>query len=118
MNKMNNYTLQKFKNIFDNHGHYSFNYRITKKTNDLWATNPDISIEYYNIIVEIKDKNEDYIFFTDENVFDLNNGENMICTMCVDILIGDYNIPPEEFSITSINMEKLENEFMKSLQIL
>jgi len=111
MNKY--YTLQNFKQIFDNNGNYSFSYKVEKKYNNIWSSDDS---EYFNIIVEIKDKNNDYIFYTDDNVFDLKIGEHMICNMCLDILIGDYNIHPENFNF-NINIEQLEHQFLNSVHI-
>jgi len=115
-NTMNEkYTLKNFKRIFDNHGDYSFTYEIIKKQDFNWIHNS--YLEYFNIIVEIKDKNDDYIFYEDENVFDLKNGQNIICNMCLDILIGDYDINPEEFNSKLVNMDTFENQFVNHLQI-
>lgn len=109
------YTLQNFKQIFDNYEEYSFIYEINQKIDSNWKN--DLPIKYYNIIVEIKDKNNDYIFYTDDTVFDLKIGENIICKMCLDILIGDYNINLQEINYKLINMDTFENQFLNSLQI-
>jgi hypothetical protein len=69
------YSFNYLKELFENYG-YNFQYEIISKRNKCWAT--QTHLDYLNIIVEIKDKFGNHIFFTDENVFTLKNGEKMI----------------------------------------
>ena len=70
------YSFNCLKELFGNYG-YDFQYEIIPKRNECWATRTHL--DYLNIIVDIRDKYGNHIFFTDENVFTLKTGEKMIC---------------------------------------
>jgi len=109
------YSFNDLKKLFESYG-YFFYYEIIPKSNTCWAT--QTRLDYFNIIVEIKDKCENLVFFTDENVFTIKNGEEMICKKCINICIGDYNIFGKDFSFECSEINELENDLQRQLQIM
>ena len=87
------YSFNCLKELFGNYG-YDFQYEVIPKRNECWATRTHL--DYLNIIVDIRDKYGNHIFFTDENVFTLKTGEKMICEKVMNICVGNYDIFGED----------------------
>ena len=109
------YSFNCLKELFGNYG-YDFQYEIIPKRNECMAT--QTYLYYLNIIVEITDKFGNHIFFTDENVFSLKDGEKMVCEKIMNICIGDYDIFGEKFKFRNIGITELENNLETQLKIL
>ena len=109
------YSFNYLNELFENYG-YNFQYQIISKRNECWAT--QTHLDYLNVIVEIKDKFGNHIFFTDENVFTLNNGEKMICQKIMDICVGDYDIFGEDFNSKNMEVNELEKSLETQLKIM
>lgn len=99
------YSFHYLKELFENYG-YDFQYKIINKRNECWATRT--YLDYFNIIIEIKDTFGNHIFFTDENVFTLQTGEKMICKKIMDICVKNNSIFGQNFNYTNITMNELE----------
>jgi hypothetical protein len=109
------YSFNYLKDLFENYG-YNFQYEIIGKRNECWTNQTHLN--YLNIIVEIKDKYGNHIFFTDENVFTLKTGERMICEKIMNICVGDYDIFGEQFNFKNISVTDLENSLETQLKIM
>ena len=109
------YSFNCLKGLFENYG-YDLEYEIISKRNECWAN--QTHLDYLNIIVEIKDKYGNHIFFTDENVFTLKTGEKMICEKIMNICVGDYDIFGEKFNFENMGVTKLENSLETQLKIM
>lgn len=109
------YSFKYLKELFENYG-YNFQCEIISKRNDCWTTQK--SLNYFNIIVEIKDKYDNNIFFTDENVFTIKTGEKMVCEKIINICVGDYDIFGEQFNFRNTSVTELENCLETQLKII
>tara|TARA_B100001175_G_scaffold54796_2_gene43827 strand:- start:10312 stop:10647 length:336 start_codon:yes stop_codon:yes gene_type:complete len=109
------YSFNCLKGLFENYG-YDLEYEIISKRNECMAN--QTRLDYLNIIVEIKDKYGNHIFFTDENVFTLKTGEKMICEKIMNICVGDYDIFGEKFNFENMGVTKLENSLETQLKIM
>ena len=109
------YSFNCLKGLFENYG-YDLEYEIISKRNECWAN--QTHLDYLNIIVEIKDKYGNHIFFTDENVFTLKTGEKMICEKIMNICVGDYDIFGEKFNFENMGVTKLEKSLETQLKIM
>ena len=65
-----------------------------------------------------KDKYGNPIFFTDENVFSLKEGEKMVCKKIMNICVGDYDIFGEKFNFENMGVTKLEKSLETQLKIM
>jgi len=109
------YSFNCLKELFENYG-YDLEYEIISKRNECMAN--QTHLDYLNIIVEIKDKYGNHIFFTDENVFTLKTGEKMICEKIMNICVGDYDIFGEKFNFENMGVTELENNLETQLKIV
>uniref|UniRef100_A0A6C0L3D4 Uncharacterized protein n=1 Tax=viral metagenome TaxID=1070528 RepID=A0A6C0L3D4_9ZZZZ len=109
------YSFNCLKGLFENYG-YDLEYEIISKRNECMANQS--YLDYLNIIVEIKDKYGNHIFFTDENVFSLKEGEKMVCKKIMNICVGDYDIFGEKFNFRNIGITELENNLETQLKIM
>ena len=78
------YIFEYLKELLLNYG-CELCYTITPKTNHAYTTTPFLrSVNYFNIVVDIRGELNDTIFNANENVFKLEFGENIITDMILD----------------------------------
>ena len=100
-----NYCFNYIKELFYNNS-YIVNYNIAQIKGNVISDSFQ-TVNYFNIILEIKDKWDNIVFYTDENWVDLKIGEEKVCKKCLDILIGDYDIFGEEFCVNHMKNIKM-----------